>query len=204
VDLDPVRIEEARRNAQRAGVDSLVQFKQADLFKIDLRPATVLTLYLLTEVNLRLRPRILRELRPGARVASHAFAMGDWQPDQMVKVGHATVYFWIVPAPVAGTWSWELPGTNGPRRYAVKIGQRFQMVQGAVRLPEDNPAALTEATLRGDELAFTLVEGAGERRTTTHYRGKVQGNAVTGFARTDGADAERPWRASLARDPGGN
>jgi SAM-dependent methyltransferase len=98
VDIDPQRIKESNENAQKAGVTDRVKFLQQDLFTVDLKDATVVTLYLLPEVNLRLRPRLLAELRPGTRVVSHAFDMGDWKPEKTVKVDGRTVYFWTIPA----------------------------------------------------------------------------------------------------------
>lgn len=96
VDLDPNRIEEANANAQKAGVSDRVRFMQQDLFKTDLSNATVITLYLLPSVNLELRPRLL-QLKPGTRIVSHAFDMGDWKPDQELEVNGKKVYYWVVP-----------------------------------------------------------------------------------------------------------
>ncbi len=97
IDIDPERIKEARDNARRAGVSDRVQFRQEDLFKADFSEATVVTMYLLTGVNQRLRPKLLAELKPGTRLVSHAFDMGDWKPTQTHKVGTSTVYYWVVP-----------------------------------------------------------------------------------------------------------
>jgi ribosomal protein L11 methylase PrmA len=97
IDIDPNRIREAKRNAQRSGVAKLVRFRQQDLFLTDVREATVVTLYLLPELNLKLRPRLLEQLRPGTRVVSHQFDMGDWKPDKTLESGSATVYLWIIP-----------------------------------------------------------------------------------------------------------
>ncbi|MDX2231644.1 MAG: class I SAM-dependent methyltransferase [Leptolyngbyaceae cyanobacterium bins.349] len=102
VDLDPERVQEANANARRAGVSDLVEFRRQDLFKTDLRQATVVTLYLLPEVNLRLRPKLLQELKPGTRIVSHAFDMGDWKPEKVVRVNGRTIYFWTVPAKTSG------------------------------------------------------------------------------------------------------
>jgi SAM-dependent methyltransferase len=98
VDIDPERVREARDNAVKAGVGDKVTIRQQDLFETDLRDATVVTLYLLPEVNLKLRPKLLSELKPGTRVVSHNFDMGDWTPEQVVRVGNATVYLWTIPA----------------------------------------------------------------------------------------------------------
>ena len=97
IDIDPERVKEARANARSAGVSDRVEFREGDLFKTDLSEATVVTLYLLSSVNLQLRPKLLGELKPGTRIVSHAFDMGDWKPLKTEKVGSSTVYYWVVP-----------------------------------------------------------------------------------------------------------
>jgi ubiquinone/menaquinone biosynthesis C-methylase UbiE len=97
IDIDPQRIREAQDNARKAGVTGRVEFRQGDLFKADIREATVVTLYLLGSVNLQLRPKLLAELKPGTRVVSHAFQMGDWKPAEVHRVERASVYYWVVP-----------------------------------------------------------------------------------------------------------
>jgi SAM-dependent methyltransferase len=98
IDLDPARIKEARANAKAAGVENLVTFKVADLFQTDLREATVVMLYLLPELNRRLKPKLFAELPPGARVVSHDFDMGrEWPPDRSVKLGSDGIYMWVMP-----------------------------------------------------------------------------------------------------------
>jgi SAM-dependent methyltransferase len=96
VDINPERIQEANENARRAGVADKVKFIEGDLFTADIRPATVVTLYLLPSVNLRLRPRLLSDLKPGTRVVSHSFDMDDWKPDKAVMVEGAQLYLWII------------------------------------------------------------------------------------------------------------
>jgi len=98
IDIDPERIREARENARRNGVEPLVQFRMEDLFKADFRDATVITLYLLPDLNVKLRPKLLRELKPGTRIVSHQFDMGSWKPDKKLESNGRTVYFWVVPA----------------------------------------------------------------------------------------------------------
>jgi precorrin-6B methylase 2 len=97
VDINPERIREANQNAQSANVTDRVEFRQQDLFETDLSNATVVTLYLLSDVNLRLRPKLLSELKPGTRIVSHAFDMGDWEPEQVERVEGRTIYYWTVP-----------------------------------------------------------------------------------------------------------
>ena len=102
LDLEPARVEQARAKAQAAGVADRVRFEAQDIFTADIREATVVTMYLLPEVNLRLRPRLLAMLRPGTRMVSHAFDLGDWAPDKVLDVqgpeGRYTVFYWVVPA----------------------------------------------------------------------------------------------------------
>lgn len=97
VDVNPERVREANQNAQQANVTDRVEFRQQDLFETDLRNASVVTLYLLPEVNLRLRPKLLNELKPGTRIVSHAFDMGNWKPDRVETVDGRNIYFWTVP-----------------------------------------------------------------------------------------------------------
>lgn len=102
-DIDPERVAEARDNAKKAGVTDRVRFEQQDIFTADIKEATIVTLYLLPDVNLRLRPKLLSELRPGTRIVSHNYDMGDWKPERVVKVtvpggGEHTVYYWTIPS----------------------------------------------------------------------------------------------------------
>lgn len=97
IDIDPERISEARENAAEAGVEDKVEFVQGDLFKTDFSEASVVTLYLLSSVNMKLRPILLKQLKPGTRIVSHAFDMGDWEPEEKITVNGATIYRWTVP-----------------------------------------------------------------------------------------------------------
>ena len=98
IDIDPERIREATENARKAGVGSLVEFRQEDLFKADFREATVVTLYLLPDLNVKLRPRLWEELKPGTRIVSHQFDMGTWKPEKRLDSNGRVVYFWTIPA----------------------------------------------------------------------------------------------------------
>ena len=98
IDIDPARIKEARLNAEKAGVTSLVKFIEQDLFESKIGEATVVTLYLLPAINLKLRPKLFRELKPGTRIVSHAFDMGDWKPEKQLDVNGETIYYWVIPA----------------------------------------------------------------------------------------------------------
>jgi SAM-dependent methyltransferase len=97
IDIDPERIREARDNARKANVFHMVEFREGDLFKADISQATVVTIYLLSGINMKLRPKLLADLRPGTRIVSHAFDMGDWKPAATQRVGSSTLYYWVVP-----------------------------------------------------------------------------------------------------------
>jgi precorrin-6B methylase 2 len=110
IDIDPARIKEARANAAAAGVADRVKFIQGDLFETDLRPASVVTLYLLESLNLKLQPKLISELKPGTRIVSHAFSMGPWTPDQELDVDGRRVYLWTIPPKTSAA-----PGATGAR-----------------------------------------------------------------------------------------
>lgn len=181
VDLDPVRVEEATANARRGGVQSRVRFRRQDLFETDLRPASIVTLYLLPRVNLELRPKLFEQLRPGTRVVSHAFDMGDWRPDTVVAVkvnqglGRAMVYAWTIPAQVAGNWTLTTP--EG-RRVPLQLRQRFQRFTG--------PGGLS-GRLVGERIDFTLTERVNGRPVTRRFSGRVTGNGMSGRIAGGGA-----------------
>jgi len=98
IEINPERIAEAQQNLNKAGLGDRVRFRNEDLFEADFSDATVITLYLLPALNVKLLPKMLRELKPGTRIVSHAFAMGDWKPEQTLEVGGRSVYFWTIPA----------------------------------------------------------------------------------------------------------
>jgi precorrin-6B methylase 2 len=113
IDINPERIKEANENLSKARVGDRVRFVNADLFESDLSDATVITLYLLPELNLKLLPKLLKEVKPGTRIVSHAFDMGSWKPQQTLKVGTRSVYFWTIPAPGTPSYEAALAAANG-------------------------------------------------------------------------------------------
>jgi predicted O-methyltransferase YrrM len=180
VDIDPARVREANANARAAGVAHRVIFRREDLFETPIRDADVVTLYLLQEINIRLRPRLLAELRPGTRVVSHDFDMGDWPHDGRRQVGSASVYLWIVPARVSGRWTMNLDG----RRAELEIDQRYQQFTG--RLNVDGQAArIEQGRINGPNLRFVARIGGGARRV---FEGRLDGEALAGAR----------WRATRA------
>ena len=196
IELDPALVEESRASADTAGVGPRTEFRRADLFATDLRPATVVTLYLGRELNLRLRPVFLRHLRPGTRVVSQAFDMGDWQPDSVVtvrsrEVAATPIHLWVIPAPVAGRWAVTIgaPGAAA-ERLELTLSQRHQAVSGSANL-DGTTIRLADIRLRGDSLAFSL----GERR----FAGRVLGDTARGSV--TGAGGAHQWQASRAGRP---
>jgi SAM-dependent methyltransferase len=196
VELDPERLSEAQANAHRAGVTGRVRFLQQDLFTTELRDATVVTLYLLPAVNLRLRPRLLRDLQPGARVVSHAFDMGEWPPDRVVQVSRRTIYLWVVPAQVGGTWVWQPAGASTSQPYRLRLRQHFQRLSGSLQAG-GRETPVTDSELRGRALRFTVrpeVEGQPVRMV---FQGRVEGDLVAGHVHIDDAATPemQPWQA---------
>lgn len=159
IDVDPMRITEAIEYAQHSGVEYLTNFFEGDLLEADFSQATVVTLYLLDLVNIQLRPRLLDELRPGTRIVSHAFNMGDWKADERESMGSINIYKWIVPAKVAGTWEWQ--ATSG-ETYRVELKQKYQKVTGKAWV-DGQEAQLTSALLRGGLLELIVQKDAKSR-----------------------------------------
>ena len=164
VDLDGLRIAEAHAAARIAGVEMRATFRRHDLFTTPIYEASVVTLYLLPEINLRLRPRLLTELRAGARIVSHAFNLGDWRPEAEEVHDGRRIFLWIVPAVAGGRWQVQ---EEGAPPQLLELDQRFQEVSGTL-----GALALSDARLRGTAFAFR----AGERA----YRGTIDGAAIDG------------------------
>ena len=206
VDLNPVRIRESIENAAKAGVSDRVAFYQRDLFETDLSDATVITMYLLPRVNIELRPRLL-ELKPGTRLVSHDFSMDDWKPDAYVDMevkekygsapGSSSIYFWVVPARVAGTWRWQLTVGDGSRIYELMFGQKFQTISGTVRVG-GRSVKLENAGLRGDRISFSFSAEVSGSPVKHEFSGRVAGNAIDGTVRLAGGrtQGQLEWNAT--------
>lgn len=151
VDIDPQRIQEAVAAARFAQLESRVQFRRQDLFRTSIYEANVIALYLLPRINLALRPRLLTELRPGSRVVSHAFHMGDWHPDAEDEMDGRHIFLWIVPAVAGGNWAITEAGGGS---WALSVEQRFQELTGSLA-GTGGSHELAQARLRGTRLSFT-------------------------------------------------
>lgn len=205
IDIDPIRIAESNANAAKAGTGDKVRFMQQDLFEADFKDATVVTMYLLTSVNLRLRPKLLAELRPGTRLVSHSFDMGNWDPDKTSVVtttygDHRNIHFWVVPANVTGRWEWDLPDGPRNRRYTLQASQQFQAVN-ASSTSGDWPLTVDDVILSGDLIKFRLAAEADGKMTSFLYEGKVQGHTIIGTVRPAGDSKATAVKWRAARDP---
>ena len=189
VEYNPDMVELAKRNAEKEGVSGRAQFIRGDIFQTDFSQATVLTLYLLPSLNLKLRPTILN-MKPGTRVVSHAFTMDDWQADQVDSSEGRTAYMWIVPAKVSGTWRIELAG--GPR-YEASFEQQFQNVNGSAKA-DTKPVQLYNGKMRGETITFVVDDGAAKREFT----GRVSGQRIEGTAKGSGTEVK--WTATRIGD----
>jgi hypothetical protein len=183
VDFDAQRIVEADENAKKAGVTGKVTFRKEDLFETDIGKASVLTLYLSLKINIKLRPRILDKMKPGSRVLSHDFNMGDWIPDRTERVEGRVLYLWIVPAKVGGTWQLTYDGPAGPVSFALTLEQRFQELEGRAMI-DGNAAPVRDAQVTGDRVGFALDTGKGQSR-------RFEGRVVDGGLAGDGWKAVR-------------
>jgi len=189
VEYDETLIARANEAAANARVSDRVRFVKRDLYDTDLFQATVLTLYLLPEANLALRPKILEQMRAGARVVSHDWDMGDWEPDRKIEVDApgkevgsrktSTVYLWIVPAKVKGMWRSRL-GAGG--ELELELTQKYQQVGGTVRY-RNVECPVAESTLVGDRLAIRACEGANRLQMI----GKVYPDRIVGMVSRGGA-----------------
>jgi SAM-dependent methyltransferase len=168
VDLSPLRLQEAAAAARLAGVEAHTVFRRQDLFRTPIFEASVVALYLLPAINLRLRPTLLTELRPGSRVISHAFDMGDWRPEANETLDGRRIFLWVIPAIAGG--SWALTGPDGSI-HALEIEQRFQEISGTLA-GLAGMFELSDAVLRGTSIAF--------RAGAQSYRGTVDNAAMRG------------------------
>ncbi len=167
IEYNPDMVELSKRNAAKEGVSDRASFVKADLFESDFSQAQVITMFLLSSINLKLRPKIL-DLKPGTRIVSNTFDMGDWKPDESATLPNCnswcTAYLWIVPAKVEGTW-------KSPRG-DLTLKQNFQMVSGTLK--SANGVTPINGKLNGDQISFT----AGN----VTYAGRVSGNSIEGTA----------------------
>jgi SAM-dependent methyltransferase len=196
VDIDPERIKESLENARKANVANRVTFLRQDLFTTDISKASVVMLYLWPEVNLRLRPKLLRELKPGTRVVSHSHDMENWEADKTMTASDGDrVRLWVIPANVTGTWEWDRLGEK--ERCVLKLSQQFQKASGVLEWGSDEIPVNT-LELSGDRLQFSVQRPLKGQLQTLHFSGHVQGHLIVGTEESmfGSSQEKRPWKTS--------
>ncbi len=202
VDYDPRLVAFANESARKEGVDGRIKFIQQDLFKTELGSATVITMYLLEEYNMALRPRLFA-LKPGTRIVSHDWHLGDWEADAKVKIPvpdkqvglekASWIYLWVVPAKVGGTWVSQIPTDKGWVNSDITFVQHFQKISGEATV-NGKTIPLERASLSGDFVSFRIQIGA----QTVLFKGQVQSARIIGQVMQSGGRNLR-WRALRAQ-----
>jgi len=207
VDLDRRLVEISNANAVKAGVADRAVFYVRDLYETELSRATVLTLYLLPEVNLMIRPRLLMTLNPGTRIVSHDYDMGRWSPDYQTEieapgktvgaVKTSKILYWVVPGNAAGRWLWRVEQNGKKLEFEMSLEQMFQKLTGKVMVG-GRPAELQRASLEGDRIDITAIDGKGPSATRYELSGRIVNHAIDGQVRVnlDGKVSELPWHAA--------
>jgi SAM-dependent methyltransferase len=205
VDIDPKLVGLARENAKRAGVEALTRFEVQDLFETDLHGVNVVTMYLLPEVNLKLLPRFIDQLRPGARIVSHDYDLGPWPFDEMIELalaekmvgpmGRSRVFLWVVPADARGRWVADLPELGG--RWQFDIAQKFQILDVDARAGSST-MVVRGARLRGEEIRLAVSGMVGGKGYNVLFAGKIADGRIEGNVRVSDGDSYRtlPWKAA--------
>lgn len=204
IELNPHLVKIALEEAKKQGVNDKAKFLEGNLFDFDLRGASVLTMYLFPQINIRLRPRLFEQLKPGTRVVSHDFHMDEWRPDMQREVPvpgksygppKSTLYMWVMPANAAGTWRWRLPLNNTPVAFEATVVQRFQKLE-MTATADGMKAAVGEVQLRGDEIRFRLAQGQSGQPIAFEFSGRISGDEAAGTLKRAGEDAALEWKAT--------
>jgi SAM-dependent methyltransferase len=200
IEIDALLVRESTENARCAGVGDRVEFRHGDVFKADLRDATVVTMYLLTALVERLKPKLVAELAPGTRIVAHDYGFAEWKPDRQVTISK-TYYLYVVPARVGGRWRLEVSRPSGKRDYEFHLEQRYQELRGGARVTGGILPAF-EGRISGERISFVLVEDEMSHR----FEGRVHGGVMEGVVRSGFGPrlAEHRWRAvRMAPEPNG-
>jgi SAM-dependent methyltransferase len=192
VDLDPQRIKNSRENAFKAEVEDRVVFVQENIYETDFSNANVITMYLFPTINIKLRPDLLKKLKPGSRLVSHDFSMDEWKADKHIQTGDHHIYFWIIPANISGNWAWKV----GEENYSMIARQEFQEIDldiksGTMSLNAD------DCILSGKRISFTFYNpNTGVRHV---YSGEAEGNNIKGIVQIHNNQGKvvKNWSAIL-------
>ena len=211
VDIDPFYITLSNKRARKEGVTDRVKFIEGDFFQTKLNDATVVALYLTPELNQRLRPIFFRELKPGSRIVSHDFNMGDWKPDNIGRLHNikheypdrtynrdAPFYYWVIPANAAGTWRGTMP-PSADRRYTLRLIQKYQKISGMVTL-RGREQPVTDARLVGDHLSFTFHDNVDGEQIVMWFYGRISGNVIQGNLEVQGGSSAGNYNWTAKRD----
>lgn len=190
IEYNPEMVKLAQCNARAEGVTDKVEIKQGDIFESDFRDATVVTMYLLSDLNMKLRPTILA-MKPGTRVVSNSFKMGDWSADQHIEPenGYTRAYLWIVPADVAGRWT--VKTEKGAEQFELRIEQHFQELKASI-IGQSAGLTVKDAALQGSDIQLTLVDDKQRERI---LKGQVNGGSM----RLAGALSHGPVKLTATR-----
>jgi len=192
VELDQKLVAQSRELAQREGVGDRVVFREGDVLKAAIGDATVVTMYLLTPLVERLKPRLLAELKPGTRIVAHEYGFSDWKPDRHVQISK-NFYLYVVPAHAAGKWQLSVALPDGPREYELELTQRYQEVRGGARVAGGYLPAF-EPRLAGDRIEFVL----NDDHLAYRYEGRVSTHEIEGVVRWGHGPRQQQakWRAT--------
>jgi SAM-dependent methyltransferase len=197
VDLDAQRIRESRANAGHAGVGNLVSFRHQDLFMTDLSEATVITLFLFPDVNLRLRPRLLAEPRPGTRIVSYCHGMGQWRDDRALRVNKSFIYSWIVPSNVSGRWQGYVDTLKLPLQ--IEAWQAFQDVTGVLKVGKE-VFQIPSTPIKGREFTCRAVSDGYAHTKTVRLRASANDDLIVGTIQL-GSSCQENFNWSARVDP---
>ena len=193
IEIDADLVDDSRKAAMRAGVQDRVRFIVADIFTEDFSEATVVTLYMGRHVNIKLRPKLLRELKPGTRIASYSFDMGEWKPDDTSSFGREDAYFWILPANASGKWRWIEGKGKAKTQWELEVKQVFQEIAGEVTY-KGKRFPLQGGKITGTEIRFTLDGGPFGKDAPVEFTGRIQGNVIQGTINS--GTSRRTWKAT--------
>ncbi|MDX1285068.1 MAG: class I SAM-dependent methyltransferase, partial [Draconibacterium sp.] len=190
VDLDSEIIKVARENAANHGVSDKVFFIEENIYETDFSRATVIAMYLFPSINIKLRPKFLETLKPGTRIVSHDFAMDEWKPDRKIgRMENHAVLLWIVPAQVAGCWTWQTDGID----FTMKVKQKFQEIEAEVFV-DDAILEVKNSALSGDKIILTVINKSNQKKFV--FSGLVEGDEITGTVKThDNKEVVKKWNA---------